>query len=43
MSAKEDGMIEKSERMVLYYIVREYLNTFKPVGSVTLLKKYNIK
>jgi heat-inducible transcriptional repressor len=36
-------MIEKSERMVLYYIVREYLNTFKPVGSVTLLKKYNIE
>ncbi len=36
-------MIGKSERMILYYIVREYLNTFKPVGSATLMKKYNIK
>lgn len=36
-------MLGKSERMVLYYIVREYLNTFKPVGSATLMKKYNIK
>ncbi len=36
-------MIDKSERMVLYYIVREYLNTFKPVGSASLLRKYNMK
>jgi len=36
-------MLGKSERMVLYYIVREYLNTFNPVGSATLMKKYNIK